>query len=107
MRESMSPTRIYDFPVQGSLPFLSTPTRPAIIRFGNEVKFSDRDSLLHHNNINRDSGIEIPEAWMPTIKKHNRRMVQQLTTEGPTSLRNSEDQNTPSEADQHDINGAA
>ena len=25
------------------------------------------------NNINRDSGIEIPEAWMPTIKKkkHN------------------------------------
>ena len=24
-------------------------------------------------NINRDSGIEIPEAWMPTIKKHNNR----------------------------------
>jgi len=23
---------------------------------------------LHPNNINRDSGIEIPEAWMPTIK---------------------------------------
>jgi len=21
----------------------------------------------------RDSGIEIPEAWMPTIKKHNNR----------------------------------
>jgi len=29
------------------------------------------------------SGIEIPEAWVPTIKKHNnRRMVQQWTTEG-------------------------
>ena len=31
---------------------------------------------LQPNNINRDSGIEIPEAWMPTIKKHNRRTVQ-------------------------------
>ncbi|RMX47583.1 hypothetical protein pdam_00018998 [Pocillopora damicornis] len=26
---------------------------------------------LHPDNINRDGGIEIPEAWMPTIKKHN------------------------------------
>ena len=47
----------------------------------NEVKFIDRDPYyytrrvkeaihlrLHPNNINRDSGIEIPEAWMPTIK---------------------------------------
>ena len=48
----------------------------------NEVKFIDRDPYyytrrvedaiyirLHPNNINRDSGLEIPEAWMPTIKK--------------------------------------
>ena len=48
----------------------------------NEVKFIDRDPYyymrkvkeaihirLHPNNINRDSGIEIPEAWMPGIKK--------------------------------------
>ena len=48
----------------------------------NEVKFIDRDPYyytcrvkeaihirLHPDNINRDSGIEIPEAWMPTIKK--------------------------------------
>ena len=47
----------------------------------NEVKFIDRDPhwytrkvkeamhiRLHSNNINRDRGIEIPEAWMPTIK---------------------------------------
>ena len=47
----------------------------------NEVKFIDRDPhyytrrvkeaihiRLHPDNINRDSGIEIPEAWMPTIK---------------------------------------
>ena len=47
-----------------------------------EVKFIDRDPhwytcrvkeaihiRLHPNNINRDSGIEIPEAWVPMIKK--------------------------------------
>ena len=51
-----------------------------------EVKFIDRDPYyytrrvkeaihirLYLNNINRESGIEIPEAWMPTIKKHNNR----------------------------------
>ena len=51
-----------------------------------EVKFIDRDPhwyirrvkeairiKLHPHNINRDSGIEIPEAWMYTIKKHNNR----------------------------------
>ena len=48
----------------------------------NFTSFIDRDPLyythrvkeaiplrLHPNKINRDSGIEIPEAWMPTIKK--------------------------------------
>ena len=68
----------------------------------NEVKFIDRDPhwytrrvkeaihiRLHPNNINRDSGIEIPEAWIPTIKKHNnRRTVQQRTTEGTATRRN-------------------
>ena len=57
----------------------------------NEVKFIDRDShwyarrlkeaihiRLHPDNINRDNRIEIPEAWIPTIKKHNRRPVQQI-----------------------------
>ena len=62
----------------------------------NEVTFIDRDPYhytrrvkeaihvrLHPNNINRDSGIEIPDAWMPTIKKHNnRRTVRQRTAEG-------------------------
>ena len=52
----------------------------------NEIKFIDLDPFyytrrvkepihirLHPENINRDSGIEIPEAWIPTIKKHNNR----------------------------------
>ena len=46
-----------------------------------------------------DSGIEIPEAWMPTIKKHNnRRTVQQRTAEVTTTRRNNgtmEDRNAP------------
>ena len=55
----------------------------------NEVKFIVRDPYynthrvkeairmrLHPNNINRDSGIEIPEAWMPTIKKHNNKRAE-------------------------------
>ena len=50
---------------------------------------------LHPNNINRDSGIKILEAWMPTIKKHNnRRTLRQRTAEG-TTHRNSEDLNAP------------
>ena len=51
---------------------------------------------LHPKNINRDSGIEIPEAWMPTIKKHNnRRTVRQRTAARTTEHRNSEDRNAP------------
>ena len=62
----------------------------------NEVKFINRDPYyytcrikeaihirFHPNNINRYSGIEIPNAWMLTIKKHNnRRAVPQRTPEG-------------------------
>ena len=63
-------------------------------RLRKEVKFIDRDPhwytrrvkeaihiRLHPNNINRDSGIEIPEAWIPTFKKHN----SQSTTSRPVS----------------------
>ena len=56
-----------------------------------DVDFPDKaiHIRLHPNNINRDSGIEIPEAWIPTIKKHNnRRTVQQRTTEGTATRRN-------------------
>ena len=62
---------------------------------------------LHPDNINRDSGIEIPEAWMPTIKKHNGKTVQQRTTEGTTSRQNSEDRNALIIAHQRDINSTA
>ena len=50
----------------------------------NDVKCIDRDPhwhtlrvkeaiqiRLHPNNISRDNGIEIPEVWMPTIRKHS------------------------------------
>ena len=48
---------------------------------------------LYLSKISRDSGIEIPEAWMPTVKKHNsRRAIRQRTAKG-TNRRNSEDRN--------------
>ena len=38
---------------------------------------------LHPENMDRDSGIEIAEAWMPSIEKHNnKRAVRQRTAEG-------------------------
>ena len=49
---------------------------------------------LHPNNINRDSGIENPDALVPTIKHSNRRAVQQRTAKG-TDQRNSQDRNVP------------
>ena len=55
---------------------------------------------LHPNNINRDNGIEIPEAWMPMVKKHSRRMVQQQMPEGETSCQNIAVQNALITADQ-------
>ena len=74
--------------------FRSTLTKRGIFLFGK--KFIDRDPhwytrrvkeaihiRLHPNNINRDSGIEIPEAWIPTIKKHNGRSTTQQTCKGP------------------------
>jgi len=41
---------------------------------------------LHPDYFNRDNGIEIPEARIPRIKKHNRRPVCQQTTEDTTSI---------------------
>ena len=64
---------------------------------------------LHPNNINRDSGIEIPEAWIPTIKKHNSRSTTKRTFEGTTSKsrNNNEDRNAPIAANQHATNSDA
>ena len=66
-----------------------------------EVKFIDQDShwysrrvkeaihmRLHPNNINRDSGIQIPEVWMPTNRQHSRPSLPQLTAEGTVSSSN-------------------
>ena len=48
---------------------------------------------LHHN-INSDSGIEIPEARMPTIKKPNNTESCEKAPER-TTYWNSEDRNAP------------
>ena len=84
-----------------------------------EVKFIDRDPLwyarrdkeaihirLHPNNINRDSGIEIPEAWIPTIRKHNSRLTTKRTCERTTSnsRNNNEDRNALIAANHHATN---
>ena len=81
----------------------------------NQVKFIDRDPhrytrrvkeaiqiRLRSNNINRDSGIEIPEAWIPTIRKHNSRSTTKRTLEGTSSVsrNNNEDRNAPITANQ-------
>ena len=68
---------------------------------------------LYPNNINDQgsstSGMtesEIPEAWMPTVKKHNgRRMALQRTAERTASSQNNEDRVPPITADHLDING--
>ena len=89
----------------------------------NEVKFIDRDPhwytrgvkeaihvRLHPNNINRDSGIEIRDAWMSKIRKHNnRKTAQKRTTEELLlvgAMKRWEDRNAPITADLRDINGA-
>ena len=81
----------------------------------NQVKFIDRDPhrytrrvkeaiqiRLHSNNINRDSGMEIPESWIPTIRKHNSRSTTKRTSEGTSSVsrNNNEDRNAPITANQ-------
>ena len=85
-----------------------------------EVKFIDRDPhwytrrvkeaihiRLQPNNINRDSGIEIPEAWIPTIRKHNSRpTTKQICEETDSNSRNNnnEDRNAPIAANHHATN---
>ena len=63
-----------------------------------EVKLIDRDPHWysrrvkeaihirpHPNNFNRDSGNEIPEAWMPAIRQHNSLSPSQRTDAGSVS----------------------
>ena len=84
-----------------------------------EVKFVDRDPhwytrrvkeaihiRLHPNNINRDSGIKIPEAWIPAIRKHNSRPTTKRTCEGTTSnsRHDNEDRNAPIATNHHATN---
>ena len=50
-------------------------------------------------------GIKIPEVWMPTIKKHNKRTVQQQSGTMEENNGIMEDRNVPITAHHHFING--
>ena len=78
-----------------------------------EVKFIGRDPhwytrsvkeaihiRLHPNNFNRDSGIEIPEAWIPMIRKHNSPSTTKCEGTTSNSRNNNEDRNAPIAANQ-------
>ena len=73
-----------------------------------KVKFIDRDPhwytrkvkeaihiRLHPNNINRDSGIDIPEAWILAIKLHNSRFMRTYEGTPSNDRNNNEDRNAP------------
>lgn len=89
------------------------------IRFGTSSFLLIEISLVHMygqgsspHNINRESGIEIPEARMPEIKKnntttekwHNSRLPREQLL--PGTMEQWEDRNVPITADLHDITDA-
>ena len=60
---------------------LLTETRPGTV-VELERLFTAR---FHPSNINREGGIEIPEAWMPTVRQHNSRSPPQRSPDGSVS----------------------
>lgn len=59
---------------------------------------------LHPNNINRNNGIEILDAWKATIKKHNRRSEHLRIAKETISSRSSKDWNSPIAVNFRDVN---
>ena len=102
---------IYGFPLalnSFSLPlFRALPQHRTLPRdpHWNTRRFKEAIHIrLQPNNINRDSGIEIPETWIPTIKKKTKEKKPTTTEELYDSgqprkqhaeHRNSEDRNAP------------
>ena len=83
-RESRNLTGISHLQRHRLLPPRSMPTTPETACSGMKIKFIDCDPHFytcrvkeaihitpHSNNIKKDNGIEIPEAWKLTIQKHN------------------------------------
>ena len=79
-----------------------------------EVKFIDRNNhwytrkvkesihiRLNPNNINRHNGTEIPEAWKPTIKKHQKPAIASGCLKKQPNQRCTTSQRTPEENVQH------
>ena len=54
----------------------------------------------HLNNINRGSGIEIPEASIPTIKQHNSQSMRTYEGTSSNDRNNNEHRNAPIAANQ-------
>lgn len=96
-------TGIYDSTIPRLLAISKDAYMTGVYPICSEVKFIDRDThwytcrvnetihlRLCANNINKDSGIEISQAWMSKFKMHkNRKMVQQQTAEGTATHWNS------------------
>ena len=72
------------------------------------MKFIDRDphwyarkvkeaihTRPHPNNINMDSRIDIPEAWIPTIIQHKSRFMRTYEGTPSNDRNNNEDRNAP------------
>ena len=80
----------YDFHKPKLPPFMNTPTRPGIIRSGKRLRLLTETLTstlvvikaiyrsLHPIIVNKDSGIGIPEAWIPTIRQHSRPLREQF-----------------------------
>ena len=66
---------------------------------------------LRHNNINRDSGVDIPGFWLPTIRRHDRRPTTGRPAGGRQSRAPNRTVTTTTSANRHtgtdgaDING--
>ena len=109
-------TETYGLLVLRPLRFRSTLTKRDIFLFGARLSIYRyphwytrrvKEAIhirLHPNNTNRDGGINIPEAWIPTIKQHNNRFMR--TNEGTpyNNRNNNEDRNAPITAYQRATN---
>ena len=102
-------TETYDLLVLRPLRFRSTLTKRGIFLVGARLSLlivtptgthvrKVKEAIhirLHPTNINRDSGIDIPEAWISTIKQQNSRFMRTYEGTPSNNRNNNEDRNAP------------